>query len=253
MADQQDMGSIPQPQPVYDVTFQHVYVPGQVFKQFYLFLWVAVAMIVGTVLPWRGLGEPQLPNLLQAILLVFAIGATWTGIASIKSRRLTLWPFLTLEIVAVICLLLQYRAVTDHRDQDLFTHQETATQIRKDLDDQDPRAIAIFDAFELARDNANWGVVDLITGHFDTMGGQVDPAVRAKHEGAWGSFGTGFYLTSLAVIFMVVFILGSVVVAVMKGKPKEDSKPVRRERSNRGKGDKSGKDAKAAPKDEAKA
>jgi hypothetical protein len=50
---------------------------------------------------------------------------------------------------------------------------------------------------------------------------------------AWNTFGTGFYTVAVDMIFVGIFLLFSVVMAMTKGKKKEE--PVRRV-SRRGKG-----------------
>ena len=54
----------------------------------------------------------------------------------------------------------------------------------------------------------------------------ANSAERRRLMAAWATFGTGFYTVALDMIFVGVFLLFSIVMAVAKGKKKEE--PTRR-------------------------
>ena len=111
MSDQNENApEMPEPTPVFDVTYSHIYT-GQVYNQFYFFLWISLAFFIGAILPWNGTFGAEGFTIWQLIMMVCSAGAFWSSIASIKSRRLTLWPVLSLEILAILFLLVHFRDV----------------------------------------------------------------------------------------------------------------------------------------------
>ena len=235
-------GETPEPQPmlVYDISAQHVF-EGRVFKQFYVFLWGSVAFLVGAILPWRG--DTAAPNFFQAVMIVASIGCVFNAWQSIRARRLTFWPILAVEFLAVFLLFLQYDHVTDVRDATIQMRREAA-QARIDNPPAEVMGPAIVDyknqisaEYNEWKATQDWNFMDIAFGAVTTFRSAGTPE-RKKFDAAWNSFGTGFHFSWFTTAFLFIFVVGSVVFAVITAKPKEDPKAARRRARSGGDGDK---------------
>lgn len=229
MADQanNEAPQMPEPQPVFDVTYQHLYTPGGVFPQMYVFLWVAVAFVVGTILPWNADGSRVI---LQPLLLVISIGCVWSSIASIRSRRLSFWPILTLEIVAFVFLFLFFGEVAKQDAFEVIKQGEivAANQIPEEIDRYNNETLKL----------AKWGFMDISFGAIMPAAfGDVNSFERRMVDNAWGKFGLGFHMTWITTMFVGLFVAFTIVMGIIKAKPKEDPAEARRAARRAGKDD----------------
>ncbi len=232
---------MPEPQPVFDVTYAHIY-SGQVYNQFYFFLWISLAFFIGAILPWNGEFGSEGFTIWQMIMMVSSVGAFWTCIASIKSRRLTLWPVLTLEILAVLFVLIQYRDVQATSSELRMQHQ-AAVQAEMDampnlkgeaglkyreLLDAKATALAGDAIFPLTAGKVFGAPIHgMIMGKNTDLDDDELPT-RYMATTAWNSFGSGFHMTWIAMASLTVFMLISFFSAFKNAKPKEDPKEARR-------------------------
>lgn len=238
-----DQPMMPEPQPVFDVTYQHVY-HGQVHKQIYVFLWISLALFVGALLPWNGEFGAEGMTLWQTIMLVASAGCMVNFWHSIKGGRLTLWPIILIEIVGVMFVLLHYRDVESQMQVLEYRNIAAAQAEFNALGPIDGVASEVFekrlDGIRAAYDTTEGGeggVGGAFTAPFSGLFVESDPEIRAKAEAHWGMFGMGFHLTWLALVFVAVFVVVSIGIAVATAKPKEDPAEARRKAraSTRGK------------------
>ncbi len=243
MSDQfENAPEMPEPQPVFDVTYSHIYT-GQVYNQFYFFLWVSVAFFIGAVLPWNGVFGNEGYTIWQLIMMVCSVGAIWSSIASIKGRRLTLWPILSIEILAIVFLLVHFKDVKA-TSVELRLHHKVAIQQEMDSMPELPagaaakykqllmdRMAAVSDPekiFPLTAGNVLGAPFSgmLLASDTDNKPG-ADPT-RFMATTAWNSFGSGFHMTWIATLSLTFFMLISFFTAFKNAKPKEDPKEARR-------------------------
>ncbi len=240
MSDQnQNAPEMPEPTPVFDVTYSHIYM-GQVHNQFYFFLWISLAFFVGAVLPWNGTFSDGGYTIWQFVMIIASAGAFWASMASIKSRRLTLWPILTLEIHAILFVLVHFRDVQANSSYLELRHKaaiqaemdampnlqgEAQSDYRRILSE---RMEFVGDVFPLKMGNVFGAPVQglILANDFDNEPG--DPPTRFMASTAWHSFGMGFHMTWLSMIALTGFMVISFVSAFKNAKPKEDPKEARR-------------------------
>lgn len=233
-----EMG-MPEPTPVFDVTYSHIYT-GQVYNQFYFFLWISLAFFVGSILPWNGTFGPEGFTLWQGIMMVCSAGGFWACIASIKSRRLTLWPILSLEILAVLFVLTHFRDVQSTSSELMVQHQ-AAVQAEMDAKaDLKGKAAGNYQLMLQARMDSLPEIFPLQMGTvfgapFGGMylGNDMDnkpgeKPTRYMATTAWNSFGMGFHLTWISMFTLMIFMVISFITAFKNAKPKEDPKEARR-------------------------
>ncbi|MCB9833640.1 MAG: hypothetical protein H6807_14315 [Planctomycetes bacterium] len=237
MSEQMPSGQpmMPEPTLVHDVTYEHIY-RGQVYKQFYVFLWVSVAFFIGAILPWNGRFATQGFSLWQALMLVFSTGCIWNAFQCIKGRRLTLWPILAVEIIGVLLVMLHYK---DVQSQTEILRYRNLAAVQKQIDEA-PASMGASDRIEYtgqltdAYKGVNEAYDDGVFGSHVALFGfgstyiNSDVVKRAKAEAQLGMFGMGYHLTWLALAFVGLFMVGSMVFAVVTAKPKEDPAEARR-------------------------
>lgn len=240
MSDQNDNApGMPEPTPVFDVTYSHIYA-GQVYNQFYFFLWISLAFFIGAVLPWNGVFGHEGFTIWQGIMMVCSAGSFWACIASIKSRRLTLWPVLSLEILAVLFVITHFRDV-QATSAELELRHQAAIQAEMDSMPElggaamgtyknmlQTRMDAVENVFPLKMTNVFFAPFQGLFLANDMDNKDEEEPTRYMATTAWNSYGMGFHLTWLAMITLTVFMLLSFVSAFKNAKPKEDPKEARR-------------------------
>lgn len=244
MSNQNDNApEMPEPTPVFDVTYSHIYM-GQVHNQFYFFLWISLAFFLGAILPWNGAYGDEGFTIWQMIMTVASVGAFWSAMASIKSRRLTLWPVLTLEILAILFVLVHYRDV-EATSGELKMHHRAAIMaeiegIPANMNDSakydykrflEARYDSLDDVYPLTMGKVFGAPVSGLLLESDTekanKDGQEQPTRFMAHT-AWNSFGSGFHMTWISMLALTLFMLFSFVTAFKNAKPKEDPAEARR-------------------------
>ncbi|MFT7620423.1 MAG: hypothetical protein ACI97A_004080 [Planctomycetota bacterium] len=240
MSDQTDNEvEMPEPTPVFDVTYSHIYA-GQVYNQFYFFLWISLAFFVGAILPWNGKFGAEGFTIWQGIMMVCSAGTFWACIANIKSRRLTFWPVLSLEILAVLFVLTHFRDVQATSAELQVRHQAEIQAEIDDMPELSGKALGTYQGMLQDRLRVVPEVFPLTMGKvfgapFKGMilGNDMDnkkgeKPTRFMATTAWNSYGMGFHMTWLSMLTLTVFMLFSFVTAFKNAKPKEDPKEARR-------------------------
>ncbi|MCA9320742.1 MAG: hypothetical protein KDB53_08410 [Planctomycetes bacterium] len=228
MAENEMSGGKPaqvEPQPVFVVNTHHVYA-GTVFKQFYVFLWFMIAFVIGCLLPWKGADHGGSWSLLQLLLLVCSVGCVWNGVASIKSNRLTFWPVLGVEILALILIFVHFD-LTNRVESDAAAAQLKAINAQT-LVGGPSMGAELSKQFNELKNATSWGIGDLflcpLNGYLTDYGSPE----RAKALRAYNSFGVGYHFTLWSCALLFFFVIGSIVFAVVTAKPKEDPAEARR-------------------------
>ncbi|HGY92968.1 MAG TPA: hypothetical protein ENK43_17530 [Planctomycetes bacterium] len=248
MADNQSKApEMPEPTPVFVVNSQHIYT-GRVHNQFYIFLWFSVALVLGCAFPWKGVGLGGGWTALQLGLLTGAIGCTWACIANIKSGRLTFWPILALEIVAVVVLYahLDMTQRQEYAQRDAALKAINAEPVPMNvvgkaarMDWQAQKSLR----FKTTKEVHSWGLGDLfLSGLAVYIEKDQTSLDRKRLDRVNEVFGTGFRFTVWTVSLLFLFVIASIVFAIATAKPKEDPSEARRRARLEGRGP--GKDAK---------
>ena len=224
MADNEQQAGMPEPQPVFVVNSHHIY-SGTVFKQFYVFLWMSLAFAVGCAFPWGGEATEGGYTVTQLILLVCSIGCVWSSIASIKSNRLTFWPVLGLEILAVMLIFLNFDLV---KNAELERADVEIKQVQQQMSAQPNNADLKARETELREVHYGWGLGDLFTCGFASYLTDYGTTERAISERCFNNFGVGFHLCLWTCAGLLIFVIGSIVFAIVTAKPKEDPAEARR-------------------------
>lgn len=228
---------MPEPIPVFDVSKDHIYY-GKVFKQYYVFLWCCVAYLIAAILPWDG-GSDRM-GVLQSIFAVFAIGGIFNCWSSIRSRHLTFWPIMIIEIAA-LCFVGGHFKMVDVRNTGEY--KLAAAEINKQISNvpvgmtkiqEGIRDEALRAQFAETKKNYEWSLATVITAPIK-MVSETDAKKRAPYEFAYNRFGAGFHLMVLTMVFLFVFMIGSIGMAVATAKPKEDPAEARRKARKLGK------------------
>ena len=237
--------AMPEPSPVFQVnSADHVWT-GNVFKQQYVFLWISVAFLLGSILAWPGPKVEARMGLMQGVLCLFSIGAVWASIVGLRGRRVLIGPVFMLEIIALIAICVFYghqkglNRVDRKQALDGINAQIRQANASGDVDGATNLRNVVF---KEAQGTFDWGVTDLVMGPLRSARGapvkgededKADFREReltfARHSVAWNRFGAGFYMTALAMIFFAVFFAVSIFGAVKSSKQqKEDPKDARR-------------------------
>ncbi len=228
--------------------------PGRVHGQTWMLLWVAVAFLIGSFLPWHGpndveyvLASPfvtqqatsehpaQSTNVLTAvqyriaarnsmridaeaqgyghpgaiidvrepgmglsavIVAIFAIAAVTLSLIGIWNRRVAVMPVMGAWLVALVMLYFS-----------------------KGSDDPGPGYLGPESVKGFAQMGAVMGAV---FGNFGSVWqGNVTPEMMRVFD----RFGNGFYVVMLAELFMTAFLVISMVMGAMSGKPDDAAKP----------------------------
>ena len=220
---------MPAPQPVFDVTQEHFVRPGGVFPQMYLFLWVSIAFVIGAILPWAADGSMVI---LQPILLVAAIGATWMSASAIRWRRLSTTSIFMVEFLAFVFLFLYFGEVKDQEAYHVITEREriVAANVQEEIDHYN----------NVIKPMSEWGFMTISVNAIPaTLFGDIGSEDRKLFDHAWSQFGIGFHMSWITTAFVGLFMLFQIVKGFKSAKPKEDPAEARRaaRRSGAGKKD----------------
>ena len=232
-----------QPIPVFDVSCDHVY-HGGVPKPFFVFLWASVAFVIGALLPWGS--DPEAPmGLLQVFVLLGGLMGVWGSLMGIRGRRLSMGGVMMAELIALIAILFFAKwTLQEYKSPEV----QRLTTVRAQLQIQHDALAAsgapksqlnnIVDQFNTAGTELSGAreasvMCDVLEAPIAVFTTNPDTPERRALMSAWNTFGTGFYTVAVDMIFVGIFLLFSVVMAMTKGKKKEE--PVRRV-SRRGKG-----------------
>lgn len=205
---------MPQPTPVYDVTFQHFY-SGQVFKQLWIFFYIGVAFLVGAILPWEGSAVGtypwHAPGLMQAVLIVFGLACVIGGYAGLKGRRPALTPLMLTEMLSIMFIAIFAFQATNKGDVDPESDPRLASIVSEmsalaDSGQEGGERYNELDAQRIAIYEGGSVIKDIVTGPFTTLTEPQGSADRQQFLQSWHTFGSGFYLTVLTSIFTLVFM-----------------------------------------------
>lgn len=208
--------------------------PGKVHAQNWMFLWFGVAYLIGALLPWSGrleadyllkdgtieqaanyhrlvgnrVADPSRPapeqvihvypegvGIAQVLMLLLAIGLVITGISNIWNRKLTLWPTLLAWLVAFVLL-----------------YFSVALKV-------DPNLIDVVRHMGMRHIGETFGAL------FSNLGGLFNGKSTPEMDAILGRVGVGWYVTMITEIFVILFIVGSVVMGIVTAKGKDEGKP----------------------------
>jgi uncharacterized membrane protein len=240
---------MPQPTPVFDVTFQHFY-SGQVFKQLWIFFYIGVAFFVGAVLPWEGsaVGEHpwHAPGMMQAILIIFSLACVIGGFVGLKGRRPAMTPLMFTEMIAIMFVaIFAFQATNKDSDPENDPRLAAIESEMAGLSNTEPRWIelnadrdAIFEGKSILK--------DIFVGPFSTMTMPPSDPERQQFLESWHTFGTGFYVTALTSVFTLIFMVITIMGASKANKIRKEEMAEQRSaarRANTPKKDSKGGDA----------
>lgn len=248
MADQENTqsdGAGPQPIPVFDVSCDHVY-HGGVPKPFFVFLWAAVAFIIGALLPWGSDAEAPM-GLLQVFVLLGGLVGTWGCLVGIRSRRLAMGGVMLAEMIAVLAVAFFAKWTLDeYQSPEVARLESQRSQLQIDMNNAKSMGApkgerqAIADTFNeagraLKEARGKGPVCDILVAPMAVVSTDPGSDERRNLMESWNTFGTGFYLVALDVVFLFIFLLISIVLALTKGKKAVE--PVRRKPRRSGEAD----------------
>lgn len=222
---------MPEPQPVFDVSSQHVWA-GRVEFQKYVFLWVACAFFLGAILSWRGPAGAGGMNLMQALICLLSLPAIWGMIVVIRGRRAMSAALFLVEFVALFSVVIHYSVVSREaktaRDAKLDSINISISNLNKEFGGKAgtmAESKLLSAEWERVEKGEAWGLGDIFAAPIAIIKKAPDDLDRVRAEAAWNSFGTGFYLTVLASAFFVLYFIFVIIRAVSASKKKDAAAP----------------------------